>query len=182
MPEYRDIADMLHAAGAAVAAAECHGFLCGQLCGSVYPDESLWQEYLDLRTPDDRLARDCHELVRRLLEESWRELSSDEFAFRLLLPGDDTALEERVAALAGWCQGFLSGFGLVAERPAHVLTDDVRDWLRDMEMIARAGIGEPDPDDELALAEVADHVRTGVMLIVDELRVSGDAGSAEELH
>lgn len=182
MSAYRELGESLLAAGAAVAAAECHGFLSGQSCGAVPPEESLWQEFLDLRTGDDRLAGECHEQVRRLLEDTRRQLWSEDFDFRLCLPDDDAALPERVEALAAWCQGFLAGFGLAPDAPARLLSGDVQEWLKDMDMIARAGVDEPDEDDELALAQVAEHVRTGVMLVIEEMRASSGAGAAEELH
>ena len=173
MSGYRDFESALSAAGAGVGAAECHGFLCGQLCSLQLPAEELWQEFLDLRTPDAARTEGCHEHVRHLLNETRRQLASDEFDFQLLLPDDDTGVPERVQALAGWCRGFLSGLGLVEDLPARVLGDELQEWLRDVEMIGRAGTDEADADDEMALMQVMEHVRAGVMLIREELRVYG---------
>ena len=38
--------------------------------------------------------------------------------FVVMLPGDEAPLAERSAALGQWCQGFLGGFGLVAQDQA----------------------------------------------------------------
>jgi len=173
MSGHRDFEAALSTASAAVGAAECHGFLCGQLCSLQIPAEELWQEFLDLRTADEARIEGCHEHVRHLLRETRRQLASEEFDFQLLLPDDDVDIPERVQALAGWCRGFLSGLGLVEDLPARVLGDELQEWLRDVEMIGRAGAGEPDADDEVALMQVTEHVRAGVMLIREELRAYG---------
>lgn len=184
MSGYPELGESLRAADAAVVAAECHGFLCGQLCGITAPDEEVWREFLDLRTEDDRLAENCRAQVRWMLEDMQRQLRSPDFDFRLCLPDDDDALPERVLALAAWCQGFLAGFGLVPDVPARLLSGEVQEWLRDLDMIARAGVDESaaDDDDELALEQVAEHVRTGVLLIFEELRAFSDTRAAEALH
>jgi hypothetical protein len=173
MSGYQDFELALSAAGAGVGAAECHGFLCGQSCGPHIPAEEMWQEFLGLRTLDDVQVEACHERVRQLVQETRRQLGSEEFDFQLLLPDDDVELPERVQALAGWCRGFLSGLGLVEDLPARVLDGEIREWLQDVELIGRAGVNEPDAEDEIALLQVMEHVRTGVMLIGEELRVYG---------
>ena len=179
MSGHQDFELALSAAGAGVGAAECHGFLCGQLCSPHFPAEELWQEFLDLRTLDDARAEDCHERVRQLLFETRRQLGSEDFEFQMLLPDDDVELPERVRALAGWCRGFLSGLGLVEDLPARVLGAEIQEWLRDMEMIGRAGVDEPDADDETTLMQVLEHVRTGMMPMREELRMYGSDENQE---
>lgn len=179
---YQVLGEMLQDADAAVTAAECHGFLCGQLCSPTQPEDTLWQEFLDLRTADDRLAEECYRQVRGLMEDTQRQLWSEDFEFHLCLPDEDAAMAGRVVALAAWCQGFLTGFGLAQGAPARLLSDNVQEWLGDMDMIARAGVEEPDEDDEMALVQVQDHVRTGVMLVIEEMRAFPDAGAPEALH
>lgn len=173
MSGHQDFESALSAAGAGVGAAECHGFLCGQLCSLHFPAEELWQEFLDLHALDAARVDACHEHVRQLLHETRRQLAAEEFDFQMLLPDDDTNMLERVQALAGWCRGFLSGLGLVEDLPARVLGDGIQEWLRDVEMIGRAGVDEPDEEDEVALLQVMEHVRTGVMLIREEMRMYG---------
>ena len=179
MSGHEDFEAALSAAGAGVSAAECHGFLCGQLCSPHFPPEELWQEFLDLRTLDDARVDACHECVRQVLLETRRQLASEEFDFQMLLPDDDVELPQRVQALAGWCRGFLSGFGLVEDLPARVPGAEIQEWLRDVEMIGRAGVNEPDADDETALMQVLEHVRTGVILMQEELRMCGSDENQE---
>lgn len=47
---------------------------------------------------------------------------------------------------------------------------------------ADAGVDESDAADELALIQCAEHVRTGVMLIMEELRVYGNGENEEAWH
>jgi uncharacterized protein YgfB (UPF0149 family) len=170
MYDYQFLRDTLSAAGSSVSASECHGFVCGQLCGTDAPDEELLREFVDPRCADDKVAEACYGDVRSLVEETREQMWSGDFALALLLPDDDTGMEERVEALAGWCRGFLSGFGLLEGLPSDAFSVDLREWLGDMALIARAGVERPDEDDEMAFVQVADHVRTGVLLAVEELR------------
>ncbi|MBI1733005.1 MAG: UPF0149 family protein [Gammaproteobacteria bacterium] len=182
MIDYRQLGEALRAAGCEVSAAECQGFLCGQLCGPGDPGDELWREFLDPRAAEDLPVEDCYEDVRLLFEEIREQMWSGDFSFALLLPEDDVRMEERVEAIAGWCRGFLCGFGLVEELPLRVLPDGVQEWLHDLEMIARAGVEQPDADDELALAQVAEHVRTGFLLTLEELRGPAGRDGSEVWH
>jgi hypothetical protein len=182
MPAYQALCDVLRAAASAVSASECHGFVCGQLCGFDSPDEELLREFVDPRCSDDRTAEECHGEVCALVGETRAQLWSGDLVLTLLLPDDDTALAERVEALAGWCRGFLSGFGLVEGVPVQAFSDDVREWLGDMELIARAGVEHADAEDEMALVQVVEHVRTGVLLTVEELRGFADRAEPEDWH
>lgn len=179
---FREFGEVLEDADAAVTAAECHGFLSGQLCAPGVPDEALWQEFLDLRTDDDERAENCYARVRDVVEDTRRQLWSGDFDFRLCLPDEDEDLATRVAALAAWCQGFLTGLGLAPGAPARLLSDEAQEWLGDMDMIARAGVEDPDADDELALEQVHEHVRAGVMLVIEEMRAFNDTGPTEAMH
>ena len=183
MLEYQDLSTLLKRANAEPDAAECHGFLCGQLCGSPLQTEETWREFLDLQTGDALLAEQCYEEVRRMLADVGEQLQSLELEFRLFLPEDEVALRQRIMALSEWCHGFLSGLAPGAGR--HVLSEDAREWLTDMEMIARVepapGNGDED-DDEASLYEVAEYVRTGVMILADELRPQWILDKPEALH
>ncbi len=180
MSGYEDFGSSLSAANAGVGVAECHGFLCAQLCGPHFPPEELWQEFLDLRTADEAQAGSCYEHVRQLLVETRRQIKSDEFNFQLLLPDDDVELAQRVQALAGWCQGFMSGLGLAEDLPVQLFSGEVQEWLKDMDMIAHADVDEDGADDEMALLQVVEHVRTGVMLIMEETRGHADNNEDED--
>ena len=175
MLSYLALSQLLSRAGAEAGAAECHGFLCGQLCVAAVPDEDLWMEFLDVRTPDQDLEYECYEEIRNLMSEIELQLQSLDFIFEIMLPSDEVDLHDRVDALGEWCHGFLNGFALVDESVRPALSDDGREWLKDLGLICRAGVDEAEEEDEQALTEIVEYIRSGVMMLFEETRVDVSA-------
>lgn len=183
MPDYRELSELLSRAGAEASAAECHGFLCGQICGAEWLDEELWMEFIDMQTRDDDVAEECLAQMRVLTAEIRDRIGSLEFEFQLLLPDEDSPITERVDELGNWCHGFLSGIGVAEDEERPALTADGRELLQDFEMICRVGVEGPDDEDEGALVQVVEYVRVGVMMLFEELRSeSGSWSAAEARH
>ncbi|MBK7300411.1 MAG: UPF0149 family protein, partial [Moraxellaceae bacterium] len=60
-------------------------------------------------------------------------LGASDIVFSPLLPSDDYTLNERVTALADWCQGLLAGFGLaVRGDDARLQKGDIQETLQDI--------------------------------------------------
>jgi uncharacterized protein YgfB (UPF0149 family) len=65
---FTDLSNELHNIGAPIDAAECHGFICAQLCLMERPDEQAWRDNLmppdaetgPLETELRALGRDTH--------------------------------------------------------------------------------------------------------------------------
>jgi yecA family protein len=184
MISYFELNELLTNAEAEICAAECHGFLCGQICTSHYPDEELWLEFVDAQTDDTAVAVACHREISNLLDEIAGDLQSDEFDFQLMLPDDDSALNERVQALAEWCHGFLNGYGVGMEDAAAAMSDECREILDDFTRICQVDeVEAADEEDEQALMELIEHVRTGTMIIYSGLLLkSGMGDDPEVLH
>ena len=97
--------------------------------------------------------------------------------FQLLLPDDDDELDERTEALGDWCLGFVYGLAAGGLSEDSELPEDTRELLMDFIEISRASndVGELDDDsdeeeDEHAFVEIVEYVRTGVLLINEELQ------------
>jgi len=69
MLSYFELNELLTSAEAEICAAECHGFLCGQICVYGYPYEELWQEFIDAQTDDIEVRRDCYREITVLLDD-----------------------------------------------------------------------------------------------------------------
>jgi uncharacterized protein len=147
-------------------AGEAHGMLTGELCASAAFGLDEWiAEALAGASEPKLYARD---VMGSLYAETADALVQGTMEFEPLLPDEDAPLEQRVAALAAWCAGFLYGFG--ASRPlAGELSPEVEEMLRDFSEIARAEVGGPagamafrDPAaDEEAGADEAGDAETG---------------------
>ncbi len=185
---FTELADALGRAGAACGAAESHGTLCGALCAGVDGDETWLEHILDQADGSDEAQRECRRELTDLCDTTRAALLAGELGFTPMLPGDETGLAERTAALGEWCQGFLFGMGLGGSQPAlEQMPDEAGEVLRDMGQIAQAGFeGEAAgaEEDEAAYAEIVEYLRVGVQLLFDELQPppQGNAPGSAALH
>ena len=161
----------LVAGGSAVHAAEAHGCLCGALCARRIFLPSEWLEELLADSEDENALTEVSGALADLYEQSGTDLQGIELEFTPLLPDDQVPIEERVAALAEWCQGFLYGFGAAGTLPKAGLGDDVQEFLSDLAELSRvdaSGADEAEAEEQ-AYAELVEYVRVGVQLVYDQL-------------
>lgn len=153
-------------------AMECHGTLAGLVCAKGSLDEQQWLDFIaGERDPGDLLAREGLAILGALHGETVRQLDNAVLDFHPLLPPDDAPLDERVFGLGEWCQGFLMGLSEGGLKDLAKLPADSAEIVRDMTEIARAGgyeFGEGE-EDENAYNELLEYVRTGVLLVNEEL-------------
>ena len=176
---FDELEGALAGGGAPVAAAEAHGTLCGALAVDAGYDAEQW---LAAVLPDGAAAPAALR-SRHLLETAYSEtreaLAGDEMEFRPLLPADEAPLEQRVAALAAWCAGFLYGLGS-GLGPAAGVPEAVSEVVHDFGEISRATVGgeEPEESNEESYAEVVEYLRASTQLVYDEL-VAHRAGDSD---
>lgn len=165
---FKELNDSLIRAGAPIGAAECHGFICAQLCLMQQIDEQAWRDSLML---PDAVSPALEDELRALCRNIRKQLDAHDFSFELLLPPDDTALELRVESLAQWCRGFLFGLGRSGLTETS-LVGNCRELINDMEQISRVkpDVGSTAEEGEFALMEIVEYVRIGALTIYQELR------------
>lgn len=162
-------------------AAESHGVLCGMLCARGAIDLSEWIGHvLGEQDESNVLLHDTVHQLAELYQETIEKVNDISGSFYMLLPEDDEDLMDRTAALANWCQGFVYGLAAGGISDDTKLPGDTQEILRDFVEISRAGynIGDDDvievseatEEDELDFVEVVEYVRTGVLLINEELQ------------
>jgi yecA family protein len=151
-------------------AAECHGVLCGMLCGPRAFDARLWLDYL--RGEDEAAGwsgAEASALFEALAADTRRALDGDDYDFALLLPADDEGLAGRASAFAGWCRGFLSGIGLGGVGELATLGEDGRGFIADLDRFCRIAFADAaGEDDERAFAELVEFTRMGVLVLYAE--------------
>lgn len=173
-PDYGELQAALGADKSGTAAAEAHGTLCGLLCASAGDMPGAWIH----NTLAD--AEDYHfggrDDARALLEalHGWTEgaLKAGDMSLRLMLPEDAAAIEDRAAALAAWCNGFLYGLAIRGLQPVEELPEELREILTDFSEIGRAGVAAEEVEEvgETAIAELAEYVRVAAQLVYEECR------------
>jgi uncharacterized protein YgfB (UPF0149 family) len=177
---YNAFAALLASSGFAVSPAELHGLLLGRSCaGAGFAVEPWLQDVAELlgSAPPDSLRQalvGLQEMVRN-------ELGGGDIAVIVMLPGDETPLAERAAALGQWCQGFLGGFGLVAQDQA--LSADAMEVLQDMASIAQVqGELDESEDGENDYMEVMEYLRVAPLLLFSECGRHPPADTKPSLH
>lgn len=139
-----------------VAATELHGSITGYLCagwGGRAPELLA-----ALALEGDGAADDLHALVDKMVGVLAARLRAGE-AVTPLVP--DANLAVRANAMVDWCRGFLGGVGLAGVAPGPERAAEVHALLADFGHIAAMHLESGD-DDEQALADVLDFIRTGV--------------------
>jgi len=170
---------------AELGAAECHGLLCGMLCGVDEQAPRRWLE--EVLGPEGRVQKsrdDCRNELVRVLTDTVRTLCSGQCNFVPLLPDDNAGLGVRSEALADWCSGFLYGFGSAGDNVASRLSKDALEVLSDFSDVTRlTGDAQESESSEEDYSEIVEYMRVGVMLIFEELRGGPEPGdTAHRLH
>lgn len=179
LPDIAALDSTLFKVEATMGAAESHGALCGMLCARGVTDLSEWMGHvLGEQEQGNVFLRDIANLLSELHQSTLGQINDPFGEFQLLLPDDDDDLEERAEALAAWCLGFVYGLAAGGISEQNELPEDTQELLLDFIEISCAGhdIGGPDDDsasdeeDERAFVEIVEYVRTGVLLINEELQ------------
>lgn len=166
-------------------AAECHGLLCGMLCGVEERAPTRWLE--EVLGPEQRVQKardDCRNELLRVLTDTVRTLCSGQCNFVPLLPDDDTGLGVRSEALVNWCAGFLYGIGSAGDDFQARLSKDALEILSDFSEVTRLRTDvEESESSEADYSEIVEFMRVGVMLIFEELQGRPQPGeNAHRLH
>lgn len=156
-------------------AVECHGALCGLFCGHGKLEKAAWLDFIAHGLdPQDLLKRDALATLGMLHEITRQQLNDSTLDFHPLLPEDDTPIDERIDALAEWCQGFLLGLSAGGVQQIDAMPGESGEILRDLIDIARADSYEleDDEEDEQSFFQLLEYVRTGVLLLNEEMHPS----------
>jgi uncharacterized protein YgfB (UPF0149 family) len=153
-----------------LSAAEAHGMATGVLCINEQTESEFW--LAELLQNSQPVKNDNEYVLIRLFEETRRLLGSDEFEFDLFLPDDDAPLTEQVEALRNWCRGFL--FGVGARTSSAKYSKDVTEILKDIAEFTKLDAYAEGEDDERALVEITEYLRSAVLLLREELGSNND--------
>lgn len=182
---YTVCSQALARARAELGAAECHGLLCGMLCGVDEQAPRRWLE--EVLGPEERVHKstdDCRNELLRVLTDTVRTLCSGQCNFVPLLPDDNQGLGVRSEALANWCSGFLYGIGSAGGDFAARLSRDAQEVLSDFSEVTRLKSDTEESESlEADYSEIVEYMRVGVMLIFEELQGGPEpGGTARRLH
>lgn len=171
---HQRIDELLRENGSDIGASECHGMLCGVLCGPQRFERDTWLAHVT--GGDDAPAwssPDARGLIDELVAWTENELRAEDFAFHLLLPADAESLTRRSEAFSAWCRGFLSGFGLTGIADLRVLGEDAREFIGDLKHFSTLAPAQGGEEDERALNELTEFTRMGVLVVRADVAANG---------
>lgn len=187
-PNHDELADLLLSLGALHPPAELHGYAAGFLSAGGRLEKAAWlkhcAELLDCEVPNPDSADQLFAVYKAALES----MASGDIALDLLLPDDDFDLDQRIASLGQWCQGFLTGFAMAGKAGslnAANLSEDVGEALSDLAAIAQISPDEAMGEEgEQDFFSVCEYVRVAAMAVYLECNQSEAKpdGPAPRLH
>lgn len=165
-PDYKLTQQLLAAAAPGISPAILHGALTGHVCSGAAPDAGIFSDLFELTLPDVLLR-----LIERLGTEVRAALQQDDYGFQPLLPDDDSALSERLAALGQWCDWFNIGFAAGYMQPQTPLDVEVMEVLNDFGQLAEVEVPDTgSDDDETCFMELAEYVRMAAHAVFAQMQ------------
>ncbi len=163
---YHSFAQLLLEHGQQVSPAELHGLMLGRCCaGASFSAESCIKDAEILF--DGEVPASLHQALTGLQDMLKTELTTFEnLAVTLLLPNDDCPLEQRISAMAQWCQGFLSGFGTHIGQTK--LSAEVKEVLEDFVSISQIEEQAEEENDEASYMEISEYLRMTPVFLYTE--------------
>ena len=176
LPRFSDVSQALQTLSSLGTAGESHGLLCALLSFNNQIRETAWVDSLlsSHIEPSDSTGQKAYALLSLLFRTTAKTFAEQDFNLSLLLPDDDLPLTERIDAIAEWCQGYLTGLhlmGLKLDNPD--LSADLKEALQDLLAISQIELtaeDEADPQSEVHLMELTEHVKAAVLLVASELK------------
>lgn len=183
--DFDEFANHLLEQGLQSSPADIHGCLCGLLAAGAAIEPELALAAL-VEAMELELRGELAELVMELYRVSAAALEDEEFDFHPLLPDDESSIETRVSALAGWCSGFLTGFALVSagagRESENTVSKDSTEILKDFAAIAQADAEGEDEDEESSeenYFELVEYLRFAALNVYMDFRArAAEAGAS----
>ncbi|MCF6301323.1 MAG: UPF0149 family protein [Proteobacteria bacterium] len=171
MIPYKPFSDHLKKLGVLATPSELHAFASGMLCVNKDVDVNYWIECVGedycISNPDDPNLRN---VLLALFDYAKEHLQREDFAFELVLPDDSEDMSERLSSLSVWVATFMSALVLGGLSDVEVLSDEVNEFMQDMDKITRIDReAEDNVGEELDFYEIVEYVRSGSMMIFLEL-------------
>lgn len=125
--------------GALNSPAELHGYICGKFAGGARLTPDQWHTTAsELMDFNDLPSQTLQGALTSLYNATLQEFTSGDYTLTLLLPDDESELEERITGLSDWCRGFLEGFASAGFTENHKVSDEGAEALKDFAAITQA--------------------------------------------
>jgi uncharacterized protein len=166
------VSDVLRQLKSTTSAGEVHGLMCGFICLGHRADALSWWQFVAGEVPEHVVREDAqYQPLLELYRYSWQCITQMDHQFALLIPGEETSLNDRAQALGDWCQGFLLGLGLAGLVLDDGIYQELRDALLHISEISNIDYDRVDVTDEeiQAFFEVREYMRFAALALYAQL-------------
>jgi yecA family protein len=163
--------------------AELHGFLTGHLCLNPRIDREQWLccawKFLGITNPPAyiiQVVSDWREFIKH-------QLNSSDFIFSPYILDDDEDVEEKLLAVAQWCQGYVVGVANYGQELQLNLTKEVKELILDLTKISQVETKDDllsVEEKESSYMEILEYVRMGVIYVRDEYHLNKDPNMSRQ--
>lgn len=167
-PSFDEVVEALQNTESPLQASEVHGLICGILCATSGKENNQWEKLV----VGPKKSKSSQARLQQLYDATREELHAFSFEFTLLLPNDETGIDERAEALGLFCEGFLTGLKQSGAKMEGQTSDEVADAIHDLTEISQVKYDDisGSEEDENAFFELAEYVRLVVLMIFHELK------------
>lgn len=165
-------------------ASECHGVLCGFICGGINVEDNSWSgAFNDLMNDGLGLPIDLKNLLKNLFEASVNDFVSGEYQVKLMLASDSKPLSEVAFSLAQWCESFMAGFA-IGDGSKKKLPKEINETLSDLGQICQIDTDIDDSEEsQRTFEEIAEYVRLSAILCFSEFgKKPAPASDKKNIH
>lgn len=145
------------------------GMIHGLLGHGFVVETERWKQHMsEFLASGEPLPEPALEGLEHLIAFSQKDYMADSFSIDLIRPEDDYPLEQRASAIGEWCQGYLTGYGLVKSNDAKELEGEAKEALQDISEIARIdfeGVDSEDNEMEKAFVTVCEHIKMSGLIL-----------------
>lgn len=162
---------------------EIHGLISGLASVGLASDYHVVETVLLRHLEEQSCPALAADALKEMQETILEQLDDHAFSFEALIPEDSEELYVRVQALSEWCQGFLVGFGTGVKAEQKNFSQETQEVLRDLVEISSVDADRnhiPEEEDEVALTELEEYVRTAVMMLYSEFVLNESQTTAKE--
>ncbi|NVJ67860.1 MAG: UPF0149 family protein [Gammaproteobacteria bacterium] len=146
-------------------ASQLAGMLHGLVGHGFVPEQNRWQQQLaDFLNSGDPIDQAAIAELEQLLAFTQKDYQVDSFSIDLIVPEDDYPLAQRLAGLADWAQGFMTGYGLIKQQ--NKLEGDAEEAMQDLSQIAQLDTDTEENEElEEAYMTLCEHIKMSAQII-----------------
>ncbi|WP_395947271.1 UPF0149 family protein [Caedibacter taeniospiralis] len=172
LSDYQQITYALRKINALSEASEAHALLCALFTGGAEVRIQAWMDSLMAEPIEegDVVAEAALKVLSNMYQATKAQFLAHDMQFDLLLPSDEEKFYVRIDALAMWCQGFLSGLGLMEinyTKGSAEVQEAITDLI-DMSRLQYDGEVTGQEEEEKAYTELVEYTKVAVLLIHSE--------------